>query len=44
MVEEFSKLTQTGSIDEYLEKFEALKSLMQIRNPCYLQITLLIVF
>ena len=33
MVEEFNKPTQTGSIDEHLEKFEELKSLMQIRNP-----------
>ena len=33
VVEEFNKLTQTGSIDEYLEKIEELKSLMQIRNP-----------
>ena len=33
VVEEFNKLTQTGSIDDYLEKFEELKSLLQIRNP-----------
>jgi len=28
VVEEFNKLNQTGSIDEYLERFEELKSLM----------------
>ena len=33
MVEEFNKLTQTGSIDDYLEKFEELKSLMLLKNP-----------
>ena len=32
-VEEFNKLNQTGSIDEYLERFKELKSLMQVRNP-----------
>jgi len=33
VVEEFNRLTQRGSIDAYLEKFEELKSLMQIKNP-----------
>ena len=33
MVEEFNKLIQTGSINEYLEKFEELKSLMKVKNP-----------
>ena len=33
VVEEFNKLAQVGSIDEYLEKFKELKSLMQVKNP-----------
>ena len=33
VVEDFNKLNQTRSIDEYLERFEELKSLMQLKNP-----------
>ena len=33
VVEDFNKLTQTGSIDQYLERFEDLKSLMLLKNP-----------
>ncbi|VFQ81961.1 unnamed protein product [Cuscuta campestris] len=33
VVEDFNKLVQDGSIDEYLEKFEELKSLMLQRTP-----------
>ena len=33
VVEEFNKLKQTGPIEDYLEKFEELKSLMLIKNP-----------
>jgi len=33
VVEDFNKLQQTGPIDEYLERFEELKSLMIQRTP-----------
>jgi len=33
VVEDFNKLTQTGTIDQYLEKFEDLKALMLLKNP-----------
>ena len=33
MVEDFNKLQQTGSLDEYLERFEELKALMIQRTP-----------
>ncbi|XP_074271624.1 uncharacterized protein LOC141595557 [Silene latifolia] len=33
VVEEFNKLRQTGSIDDYLDAFENLKGLMMQRNP-----------
>ena len=33
VVEDFNKLTQLGSIDQYLERFEDLKSLMLLKNP-----------
>ena len=33
VMEEFNRLKQVGSIAEYLEKFEELKSLMLIKNP-----------
>ena len=32
-VEEFKKLSQIGAIDEYVEQFEELKSLMLVKNP-----------
>lgn len=30
---EFKKIEQTGTVDEYLEKFEELKAWVLIRNP-----------
>ncbi|KAJ8427985.1 hypothetical protein Cgig2_012073 [Carnegiea gigantea] len=33
IVEDFNRLSQTGIIDEYLERFEELKSLMLVKNP-----------
>ena len=33
VVEEFNKLQQKGTVEEYEEKFEELKTLMLIRNP-----------
>ena len=33
VVEEFNRLQQTGTLDEYLAKFEELKALILIRNP-----------
>ena len=33
VVEEFNKLSQSGTIDEYLDAFENLKGLMLLRNP-----------
>ncbi|VFQ93324.1 unnamed protein product [Cuscuta campestris] len=33
LVEEFNKLNQTGTIEEYLERFEELKSLMLQKTP-----------
>jgi len=33
VVEDFNKLCQMGSLDDYLAKFEELKTLMLIRNP-----------
>lgn len=33
VVEKFNKLSQTGSVDEFLGKFEDLKAQMLIRNP-----------
>nr|XP_027064416.1 uncharacterized protein LOC113690623 [Coffea arabica] len=33
IVEEFNKLQQKGTVEEYEEKFEELKTLMLIRNP-----------
>lgn len=33
VVEEFNKLRQNGSVEEYQEKFEELKSLMLMKNP-----------
>ena len=33
VVEDFNKLTQTGTIDQYLERFEDLKALMLLKNP-----------
>lgn len=32
-VEEFNRLTQTGSVEEFLGKFEDLKAQMIMRNP-----------
>ncbi|XP_070022199.1 uncharacterized protein [Nicotiana sylvestris] len=33
LIGEFKKIKQTGSVDEYLEKFEELKAWVLIRNP-----------
>jgi len=33
VIEEFNKLKQTGTIDDYLEEFQELKSQMLIKNP-----------
>lgn len=33
IVEEFNKLTQVGTVDEFLGKFEELKAQMLVRNP-----------
>ena len=33
IVEEFNKLQQKGTVEEYEEKFEELKTLMLTRNP-----------
>ena len=33
VIEEFNKLKQTGTIDDYLEEFKELKSQMLIKNP-----------
>lgn len=33
VVESFNRLRQTGSVDEFLEKFEIMKAQMLIRNP-----------
>lgn len=33
VVEEFNKLVQTGSVDEFLSKFEDLKDQIIIKNP-----------
>lgn len=33
VVEDFNKLQQVGSLDEYLDRFEELKSLMIKRTP-----------
>jgi len=36
-VEEFNKLTQEGGMEEYVERFEELKSLMHSLNPLLLE-------
>jgi len=36
VMEEFNNLNQTGTIDEHLERFEELKSLMLVKNPLLL--------
>lgn len=33
VVEEFNKLSQTGTVDEFLGRFENLKAHMSVRNP-----------
>jgi len=33
IVEEFNRLHQVGSLDDYIAKFEELKALLQLRNP-----------
>jgi hypothetical protein len=33
IMKEFNKLVQEGCVDEYVEKFEELKSLMHVLNP-----------
>ena len=33
IVEEFNKIQQVGSVEDYQEKFEELKPLMLIKNP-----------
>lgn len=37
IVEEFNKLVQDKSMDDYVEKFEELKSLMSALNPSLLE-------
>ena len=37
IVEEFNKLTQEGGMEEYVERFEELKSLMHSLNPLLLE-------
>lgn len=32
-IEEFTKLSQTGTVLDYLEQFEHLRSLMDVNNP-----------
>jgi hypothetical protein len=33
IMKEFNKLVHEGCVDEYVEKFEELKSLMHVLNP-----------
>ena len=33
VVEDFNNLHQTGSLDDYLAKFEEFKALLLVRNP-----------
>ena len=33
MAEDFNRLQQTGTLEEYLVRFEELKALLLVRNP-----------